>query len=243
MKYTAKLLSGLVLAGFVLALQPASAQAGRYQNPGNCYFMPNFSTAAPTQALTDGEKAALDVAIQDEYKSRATYNKILETFGDVRPFSNIVHAEGRHVEMLAQLHERYGLPVPEDAWADKVPEYETLLEAAEASVQGEMENGALYDTLMAEVTNPELRAVFNALRFATMEHHLPAFQRLVDRQMGLRPGYGQGWGRGQGFGRGYGAGPGMGRGQGFGRGYGAGPGTGRGRGPGRGLGYGPGPRW
>lgn len=44
--------------------------------------------------------AALEEALLDEYKARATYNKVIEVFGLIRPFSNIVEAEGRHVQAL-----------------------------------------------------------------------------------------------------------------------------------------------
>ena len=258
----------LAAAGLALALATlhATAQPGNAATRGNCYLngIAAGSAAPPATALTEAEKTALDGAIQDEYKARATYNKILDTFGQVMPFANIVNAEDRHVEALAYLHERYGVTVPEDTWADKIPAYATLTDAAAASVKAEVDNGALYDELMKNVTNVELTNVFKALQFATMEHHLPAFQRLLDRQNGVVTGTGNGMGRGmgngmgRGMGRGCGAGgccavtptAGPGRGMGLGgqamngRGYnwapgqGKGLGAGRGNGPGRGQGYG-----
>lgn len=266
---TRSLLTAVGLALALAALQ-ASAQPGINAPRGNCYLNQNLPGAntAPTQALTEAEKTALNTAIQDEYKSRATYNKILDTFGQVMPFANIVNAESRHVEALAFLYKRYEVPIPADTWADKVPAYATLNEAAEAAVQAEQENGALYDTITENVSNPEVINVFNALRFATMEHHLPAFQRLVDFQNGqvpAAPGMGRGMGRGaccgacpygvsnapasgsgMGAGRGRGAGwnqgngMGAGRGRGAGRNQGNGMGAGRGRGAGWNQGYGPG---
>ena len=35
----------------------------------------------------------LEEALLDEYKARDTYRKIIDTFGAVRPFVNIVEAE------------------------------------------------------------------------------------------------------------------------------------------------------
>lgn len=265
--FTRSLLAAFGLA-LALAALPATAQPGNAVPRGNCYLnsiLPG-SDAPPTSALTEAEKTALNGAIQDEYKARATYNKILDTFGEVMPFAHIVNAEGRHVEALAYLHTRYGVAIPEDTWADKIPAYATLKEAAEASVQAEVDNGALYEGLMKDVTNVEVTNVFKALQFATMEHHLPAFQRLLDRQNGVVTGMGNGMGRGMGNGMGrgcgaggcciYGATPGPGRGMGLGgqsmrgrgnnwapgqgKGLGAGRGnaTGRGYGRGYGMGYG-----
>lgn len=226
----------LIWAG-ALTLGLATVQATAQQRiaipRGNCYLnqiLPG-SNAAPTQPLTEAEKIALNDAIQDEYKSRATYNKILDTFGQVLPFANIVNAENRHVEALAYLHERYGVAIPADTWATKAPAYATLLEAGQAAVQAEIDNGALYDKLSANVTNPEVSNVFNALQFATMEHHLPAFQRLVAVQSGqsVAP-QGQGRamaGRGRGGCCAAGVCPIQPQGAGFGRGMGRGNGAGR----------------
>lgn len=268
MKRTLFTRSLLAAAGLALAFAtlPITAQPGNAVPRGNCYLnsvLPG-SDAPPTSALTEAEKTALNGAIEDEYKARATYNKILDTFGEVMPFAHIVNAEGRHVEALAYLHTRYGVAIPEDTWAEKIPTYATLKEAAEASVQAEVDNGALYDALMKDVTNVELTNVFKALQFATMEHHLPAFQRLLDRENGVVNGMGNGMGRGMGngMGRGRGAGgccavgatPGPGRGMGLGgqsmrgrgnnwapgqgKGLGAGRGNATGRGYGRGYGMG-----
>jgi hypothetical protein len=54
----------------------------------------------------------LNQALDDEYKARDTYRKIVDTFGPVRPFINIVEAEQQHIELLLPLYEKYGLPIP-----------------------------------------------------------------------------------------------------------------------------------
>ena len=43
---------------------------------------------------------AMHDALEDEYKARATYRKVIERFGRVRPFVNIIQAEERHIEAL-----------------------------------------------------------------------------------------------------------------------------------------------
>lgn len=40
--------------------------------------------------------AAMAEALDDEYKAIATYESVLDAFGPVRPFANIVEAERRH---------------------------------------------------------------------------------------------------------------------------------------------------
>ena len=70
--------------------------------------------------LTATEITALNEALDDEYRSFATYDQVLADFGEVRPFSNIREAESRHIEALCVLFARYGLPVPENPWTGKV---------------------------------------------------------------------------------------------------------------------------
>lgn len=57
---------------------------------------------------------ALHEAPEDKYKARATYRKVIDTFGPVRPFVNIVEAEERHARALLGQFARLGVepPVP-----------------------------------------------------------------------------------------------------------------------------------
>jgi len=48
----------------------------------------------------------LNYAIQDEYLARAEYYEVMDRFGNVRPFSQIVKSEETHVKMLVPLFER-----------------------------------------------------------------------------------------------------------------------------------------
>lgn len=59
---------------------------------------------------------ALIEAINDEYKARATYLHVIGKFGETRPFIHIVEAEGRHIEALLTLFNKYEISVPEDNW-------------------------------------------------------------------------------------------------------------------------------
>lgn len=53
--------------------------------------------------LMPKEIEALHEALDDEYKSFATYEQVIADFGDVRPFINICDAEGRHIAALTRL--------------------------------------------------------------------------------------------------------------------------------------------
>ncbi len=131
--------------------------------------------------LNECETTALFDALDDEYKSWSTYDRVIRDFGEVRPFINIRDAEGRHIEALLGLCRRYGVTPPGNRWAGETPVYADLHAACEAGVTGEIENVALYDRVLRSTTRPDILAVYKALRRASQERHLPAFQRCVQR--------------------------------------------------------------
>lgn len=135
-------------------------------------------------------------AINDEYKSRAMYRRVIEEFGEIRPFINIVEAEGRHIKALLPLFSKYAISVPEDDWNARIETPKSILEACEAAVVAEVENGEMYDRLLKLSEGySDIQHVLQQLQRASIENHLPAFQRCVER--GGVQGQGRGQGRGQ----------------------------------------------
>jgi len=128
------------------------------------------------------EIEALQEALDDEYRAWATYDQVITDFGEVRPFSNIREAEGRHIAALLRLFERYDLPVPENDWPGKVTQYASLQEACEEGVLAEIDNGQMYERLIAASQRPDILTVFSNLMEASQERHLPAFQRCAQRE-------------------------------------------------------------
>ncbi len=125
--------------------------------------------------------AALREALDDEYRARATYRKVIEKFGPVRPFVNIIAAEERHAGALIALFERFGVEPPQDQWQSRVTAPHTLLEACRAGVQAEIENAAMYERLLPQIGDAEAHAVMRRLQRASQERHLPAFKRCLER--------------------------------------------------------------
>lgn len=158
----------------------------------------SFAGLAYAEQLDENTQQALIDAINDEYKARALYQKVIDKFGEVRPFSNIIKAETQHIEELLPLFEKYGVAVPKDEWYDKVPEFASLQEACEAGVKAEIENAKMYDEFFKFVKEQDIIDVFKNLRDASQEKHLPAFQRCSERADGQDSGRGQGQRRGQG---------------------------------------------
>jgi len=140
----------------------------------------------------------LNEALMDEYKARDTYQRIIETFGPVLPFINIVAAEQTHIELLLPLYEKYAVPLPPEPDPERVSVPDSLLSACQLGIEEELANVAMYDRLIAATDLPDVVAVLQRLQAASRDHHLPAFQRCVV-QDGL-PGTGQGFGAGHGRG-------------------------------------------
>ncbi len=125
---------------------------------------------------------ALSEALEDEYRARATYRKVIEAFGPVRPFVNIVEAEERHAKALFALFQAFGVEPPQDTWAERVTTPPTLAEACRMGVEAEIENAAMYDRLIDQISNPGARDVMRRLQRASQERHLPAFRRCLERE-------------------------------------------------------------
>ncbi len=120
--------------------------------------------------------AALEAGIMDEYHAYATYAAVIEQFGAVRPFTNIINSERMHIDALAFLFERYGLDVPQAPVVD-TPQFASVQDACAAAVAAEVANFGLYDQWLATVqAYPDLVQVFQALRDASEFQHLPAFE-------------------------------------------------------------------
>ena len=130
------------------------------------------------------EVGALKDTLDDEYKSRETYAQVIHDFGEVRPFINIVDAEARHASALLGLFEKYDVSPPANRWAGKAPHFSSAHAACVAGVQGEIENVALYDRALKSTRRPDILTVYQALRSASQDRHLPAFQRCAQRSPG-----------------------------------------------------------
>lgn len=161
------------------------------------------------EPLTEAEVNALHTALDDEYLSWTTYDQVIQDFGEVRPFINIRAAEARHINALGRLYERYQVAMPKNPYIGKVDRYENVHEACKAAVEGEIANGDMYDELFKATTREDILQVLRNLQEASLERHLPAFQRCVARGEGGGGGQGLGKGRGKGQGRGKGGGHGQ----------------------------------
>ncbi len=119
----------------------------------------------------------LTAAINDEYRARDTYQGVINKFGNVRPFVNIKSSEEQHISLLVGLYNTYGISVPSDT-VGGLATPDSVGAACSVGVQAEIANADLYVGLLAGTTNyPDVQDVFTRLRNASLNQHLPAFQR------------------------------------------------------------------
>ena len=151
-------------------------------NKGNCLsddclYVDNLNY--PIEGLKEEAKIALNKAIEDEYKAYTVYDKTIEKFGMIRPFSMIIRAEENHIASLKSLFDKYGLEIPENNWTSKVSASSSMKESCEIGVEAEIANAKLYqDELLPAVKDYEdITLVFNNLMNASQDKHLPAFEK------------------------------------------------------------------
>lgn len=205
----------------------ATAACGSGPGGGAC-VLNQSAPGNPTGTITPASADALRAAWLDERRAQAFYGAVLEKHGQIRPFTNILNAEKRHEQAVATLMDRYGVSKPGKDSTDVPGAPATIAECAKVSAQVERDNIGMYDRLLKDVTEPDVRAVLENLRAASLKNHLPAFERVADRVStgpstpGQPAQFTPGQGRGQGMGMGRGAGRGAARGLRDGSGPGAG---------------------
>ena len=133
----------------------------------------------PVAELSQETIGYLEAGLADERKAHAVYEVVIEKFGSVRPFINILRAEEQHQAMLKALFDKYGVEIP----ADNTPIQTaptTLIEACQIGVDAEIENDALYQDMLPNIEEEDIIAVFNSLADASRLMHLPAFERCAN---------------------------------------------------------------
>lgn len=142
----------------------------------------NYGAKGALQATTLTLSSMLTYALQDEYLSLATYDAVIEAFGDVPTFVRIKEAEQRHIDALLPLFQTYNTPIPPQHMADMfVSTPETIKMAYALGVQGEIDNIEMYERFLTYEIPADVRTVFTRLRDAS-RHHLAAFEQGLARE-------------------------------------------------------------
>jgi hypothetical protein len=126
----------------------------------------------------------LVLALEDEWNAYVTYEAIIETYGEIRPFTKIIFAEATHAALLTPLFDTYGITLPDMPNVEDVIVPASLEEAYALGVEAEIANIALYEAFLLQDVPEDVVAVFEQL-IAGSVHHLAAFERSLARETGV----------------------------------------------------------
>jgi rubrerythrin len=122
----------------------------------------------------------LERAVQEEHKAEALYRSVLATFGEgTLPFAVIADSEAQHVAAIERLFARRQLTPPPSTWSVAAfPPFASVALACAAGVGAEEDDAAFYTPYLERTDIPQdVRIVFTNLQRASLENHLPAFER------------------------------------------------------------------
>ncbi len=126
--------------------------------------------------LAEPARDAVLRALEDERRADAAYAGVLAQFGATMPFSRIERAEQRHSAALERLLTSHGAPIPAAQAAAPAPRYADVAAACAAGVAAEKANIAIYDELAKNALPDDVKCVFDHLRGASLNRHLPVFE-------------------------------------------------------------------
>lgn len=160
----------LTLTGLLLStmIQPVDARYGKNQTSIRTQNEVQVSEIS-LEELSEIE-SMLTVLIKDEYNARSEYQALVNKFGEITPFVNLVKAETNHIKALTQLFTVYGLNVPTDNASNFVIIPSTLAEAYLIGIKAETDNIALYKAFLEKDLPINLENVFNHLMNASKSH-------------------------------------------------------------------------
>ena len=180
-------ISTLTLAGCTTEADTSTVEQGQDSTVTEENFEQSTVEEAPTEidiSAPEGVEEGTDAWVlwdalmgpDGEYAALASYQSVLDEYGQVEPYATIMAAEGRHADALIRQLERFGVEIPENPYLGKISAPADLETAAEAWAEGEILNVEMYDELIAEAQSEQVIKVLNNLRSASLDSHLPAFE-------------------------------------------------------------------
>lgn len=120
---------------------------------------------------------ALRIAIYNEFGAYEAYMKVIEKFGEVAPFTNIIMSKQRNFISFISMMQKYGVAPPINDWAAKAEIPNTLDKCCELGMNVETANIALYEHLLSYTAEyPDITDIFFRIQAASYNNHLRAFK-------------------------------------------------------------------
>ncbi len=121
---------------------------------------------------------ALRICAYDEFRAYNTYANVINKFGNIMPFSNIIQAEIRHYNETLALIQKYGIEAP-NVSESEITLPNSVQECCELGIAAEIKNIEMYDHLLSYIQESDVRDLFYRLQAASHNNHLPAFRSCV----------------------------------------------------------------
>ncbi|WP_433750509.1 ferritin-like domain-containing protein [Falsibacillus pallidus] len=148
-----------------------------------CFFITESAFAKPVMPVEDRQTNLEQViieALQDEYRSQAGYDSILEKYDTIPLFREMKESEGNHIVLLRGLVDKYNISYHDDFVVPAATSPATLQEAYKAAVSGEIDNIVMFEKLAErDGLPPDVKAVLQQLGDES-RNHLIEFRRMLN---------------------------------------------------------------
>jgi hypothetical protein len=126
---------------------------------------------------------AMDVMIQEEYRTAAEYERLGRDHATAQPFAGWAESERAHAEMIAWLYRDRGKTAPASRWSGAaIPPRRPLQQACAAALAAEERAVGLYDGYLERLDAgmpADVKRVFRHNRNVGRLQHLPALRECV----------------------------------------------------------------
>jgi hypothetical protein len=133
----------------------------------------------PVSSLPPDIEDILRQVLDNEYKTLAVHEKVIEQYGARRPFITIIRSEEQSVSVVRSLFDKYGITVPPNTWINKMKSSPTFQAACQDALFAETNSIMLYrDGLLPVVQEYEdINRVLTDLVENAELRYIPAFEK------------------------------------------------------------------
>jgi hypothetical protein len=133
----------------------------------------------PALPLPQGVSAILDSLVVDEYRAAARYQQVMQAFGTVSPFREMLPVQGARVEALMQVYRQYpAFPPPNPFDGPQYMErYASVAGACEVALEAETATAERYARALALNPPAAVQKILRYNRASTLAFEVAATRR------------------------------------------------------------------